>query len=102
MISLNQDFQGSGEQWGRDEIYPDPWSIFMVHSWSIKQASLQLGDGRFHFGLLLRLFANLFDLLHWMIPLGSQRFGEDFGAGGKTQMADIIYIFMWYDMYDIN
>ena len=53
----------------------------MVHSWSIKQASLQLGDGRFHFGLLLRLFANLFDLLHWMIPLGSQRFGEDLGVG---------------------
>ena len=29
MISLmNYDFQGSGEQWGRDEIYPDlSWMI---------------------------------------------------------------------------
>ena len=29
MISPNiyHDFQGSGEQWGRDEIYPDWWQI---------------------------------------------------------------------------
>ena len=31
MISLiNHDFQGSGEQWGRDEIYPDVYIYIYI------------------------------------------------------------------------
>ena len=35
MISLtSHDFQGSVEQWGRDEIYPDIWHITMKQNTS--------------------------------------------------------------------
>ena len=27
-LKINHDSQGSGEQWGRDKIYPELWTIF--------------------------------------------------------------------------
>ena len=51
------------------------------------QASLQLCDGRFHFGFLLRLFADLLDLLQSKVQ-GASR---ELNRGGKTQV-DTIYL----------